>query len=472
MSLRGVRNRATVEAVVASEQTMLKRSLAMVAWAWCACGGGSAPDPTAAAKVATAPVVPSDAAPVSVVAKTIEVRARPAKPWEADLTGVVYDATLDCVANRIHDLSDPDRYSAVAACGEPLIINDAKRVMKDAVAKTISDLREGTDEQTSLHIGTAVDGEFVSIVSAPSQLELEPYHAGDLEIRGRLVAGRTLSAEVSTGAGVTSEKLAMIDGKFAFDISQRTDADVELIGVDPTDKTNLVLARFRIGEGSPLFAVRGTLLERANAARAHVGLAPLLSSSALGTCDSIAPRVSGVDVTDVATCQQIQSTWSEVLSRQIAYSPSFQSSLLVRRAAVLEYGARDATTVSYRLLNRFEQLSPTALHSHVMMKLHDRWPSLVERPVQHDALDIATLAAGKPPVELSPTLEAKLQKVGNTWSWTHHAYVTVVSSRDLQAAINSIDPDEVPDTVAFSARQVRGSDGAMYQVIAIALSQP
>jgi hypothetical protein len=263
----------------------------------------------------------------------------------------------------------------------------------------------------------------------------------------------------------------MIDGKFAFDISQRTDADVELVGVDPTDKTNLVLARFRIGEGSPLFAVRGTLLERANAARAHVGLAPLLSSSTLGSCDDIAARVSGVDVTDVATCQQIQSTWSEVLSRQIAYSPSFQSSLLIRRAAVLEYGARDASTVSYRLLNRFEQLSPTALHSHVMMKLRDRWPSIVEHQVPHDALDVATLAAGKPPIDLNPVLEAKLQKIGNTWSETHHAYVTVVSSRDLQAAVNLIDPDETPYEVAFSAKQVRGSDGAMYQVIAIVLSQ-
>ncbi len=457
---------------MASEQRMLNRSLALVACAWCACDGAATPDPAAAAKVAMAPVVPSDAPPASVVAKTIAVQVRPPRPWEVDLTGVVYDTALDCVANRIHDLSDPDRYAAVAACGEPFIVNDAKRVMKDAAAKAISELREGTDEQTSLHIGTAVDGEFVSIVSAPSQLELEPYHAGDLEIRGRLVAGRTLSANVSTGAGVTGEKLAMVDGKFAFDISQRVDADVELIGVDPTDKTNLVLARFRIGEGSPLFAVRGTLLERANAARAHVGLAPLLSSSTLGSCDSIAPRVSGVDVTDIATCQQIQSTWSEVLSRQIAYSPSFQSALLVRRAAVLEYGARDATTVSYRLLNRFEQLSPTALHSHVMMKLHDRWPSLVERPVPHDALDIAALAAGKPPVELSPTLQAKLHKVGNTWSWTHHSYVTVVSARDLQQTVNLIDPDDTPDEVAFSARQVRGSDGAMYQVIAIALSQP
>ncbi len=378
------------------------------------------------------------------------------------------DPALDCVAAQLTDPPDPARYREVLplGCGSPLYPIAARVVAAKDARAAVDDMRKLLlSPAAPIAIGTAKRGDRVAIVIATKLVELERTHDG---IRGHVLANiDNVAVVTSTAAGIEQKPVELRDGAFEVSLAGLNDADVELAIVDGRELGPM--ARVRVGHGSPLFAAEGTLLVKANAARAHLGLAPLRGIAGLGSCDGPLPgTIEGVEIA-AARCHDVPYSDEHLLAIQATYSPLMQGRLLDGDAALFEIGKRDHAA-GFRVLRRFDDKVDRA---RVLAQLRDRWPGLAAHPAPAGALAKVLGAwseSGKPlaPEPFQPALEL----IAKSWSPAPRYYAALLTSRELDVALARLAPDTTPVAADAEVVHARGPDGAMYHLIAVIFATP
>ena len=433
------------------------------------CGSHNGPRPT---------LSPAEQPP----AETYTTETRPPDGYgESELAerGMVFDPALDCVAEAIARRApaapDPIEYANALPlrCGSPLYVIHAELVASEnAMVDSLAQL--DATHAAMAAVGTAIVGSHRAIVVAYRLVELEPItRAGAAKIRGKLrVPADKGKLLISTAKGLTVQPFDIKDGKFEVATGAPHDATLELTYT--SGQVSEPFARVELGGGSPLFRRDGSLLTRINEARRVVGATPLTKRDALGTCDSVAPQVDGIDVTDRARCFDMPLIDVDQLADEIAYRPLFQDVLLTRAASLIEIAAspQPPPAVKVRVLMRFETLAPDAARARVLELLRERWPQLAERKADGLA-DVAATWAKDPDVfGSSATYKPALDQVAAKWTTTKTYYDGLAAARDLETGVGLLKPEQTPVAADAAVVQVRGKDGAMLNAIAVVLELP
>jgi hypothetical protein len=431
------------------------------------------------------------AAPVaSSVTFATAVRAPVA--GEPSLEGVSLDPALDCVARKVGAGRASQRalIEDALACGSPLYVLDARVVASAQIESAVADLRMLLAPSIPVAVGLAHRDQSVTVVVAARTVELEPFHPGDRELRGRLlVPVAHPTSFVSTARGVVRRSVAHTANGFAVDISSLGDADVELaIHVNHDDGP---LARVRLGAGSPLFAGTGTLLERTNRARAVLGLGPLRFASPLHDCSQVESTVADEDVTDIAHCHNFPRLPAADIAVAVEHSAMTQALLVGPRSSLLEVGELDGRGFApagsdaegrrgsvdgamLRVLERFEVMTPDAGRAHVIAALRKRWPGLVERPAPAGKLDelLAQWIVTKDYRHSPEFANEIVTRLAQGWSNAPRYATLLETSRDLDTIIEDVRADAPPISVDVAFAQTRGPNGELRNLVAVILAVP
>ena len=384
--------------------------------------------------------------------------------------GFVFDPALDCVARRSGNPPDPRRYhhQLPVRCGSPLYPVDARPVGTSIEAAALEmKQRFAPGVPLALGVGNGV------VVVAARLVEIEPLHPGDATLRGKTLVNVVKSdVFVSREDGVTRSPVALENGSFAIPVPAGP-ADLE-VAIVTTNEAG-PLARFRIGHGSPLFGGGGPMAQRANAARARLGLQPLDLVAGVGLCDQIPARIGGKDVSDKALCYSAPHvTDVDVLANDLGWSPLIQARFLDPSSSFLEVG-RVGTSVVVRVTKPFEVLSPAAGRKRILAQYRAWWPGLVERPMPPGALSAVFDTWRRAPdlsTEPPAAAKAQLDQIAGKWTNTTRYWSALGTSREFEKAIEITRPTERPLAIDAMMIQVRDSKGAMRNLVAVALVLP
>lgn len=403
----------------------------------------------------------------------VATATREAKGPETALSGFTFDPALDCVAQKLGGTIDPARYRNVLPieCGSPLHVVEARLTTAAELQATVADMAKRFIEPVPLALGTAQSGDKITVVIASRGVDLERFKPGDPTIRGTLLINvKTLKALVSTAHGVAIQDVARDGASFSIP-APAGDADIEFAIVSGTETGPLALVR--VGKGSPLFAGPGDLLTRTNATRAALHLPTVQGATTVGDCKAIPAKVGDIDVTDRASCYRIVKLGPEYLADEVAYGPVMQAKLLLPDIALLEIGQIDGEA-AYRVLRRFEVLTPEQGRARVLARLRERWPTLAERATPRGALAgiMDAWAASGQPDETTTQFHPQLMEVAKHWSRQPHFYAALSTSRDLDKTIDQVAPDDTPTEVDIAFEQVRDSRGQMRNLLVVVLSLP
>ena len=143
-------------------------------------------------------------------------------------------------------------------------------------------------------------------------------------------------------------------------------------------------------------------------------------------------------------------------------------------ASMIEISAspKPKQAIQVRLLTRFEVMPSDAARARVIELLRQRWPDLPERKLTGIQAIVDTWSRDPDPFATTAKYKPPLDDRAAKWSTRPHYYAALTTARDLDSALALVQPDDAPSAVDAAVVQVRGKDGAMLHLIAVALELP
>jgi hypothetical protein len=426
------------------------------------------------------PHEPRDPPPAERFTTTLRT-AKPGAEQTLAARGIGFDPALDCVARAIAARAPAEpsaaqyRHAMPVRCGSPLYVVRALLIADDAaLIAAVDTFEREVPSPAPLVLGVAEVRGRRAVAIARRLVELEPVaRAGATRIAGKLLLAATSGQLlIATRRGVSVKPFEIRGGRFNVETGGERDATLELVFWAGSARGPF--ARLRIGEGITAFHGDGSLLNRINEARRSIGVQPLQRREQVGTCDHIPAQVDGIDVSDRAQCFDVPLLDLDDLAHEITYRPLLQDILLRPAASMIEIGAKHEPqrAIEVRVLIRFETMTPEVGRARVIELLQQRWPDLLERKLAGLQAVADTWSRDSDVFGSGAKYKPAADQLAARWTTRKHYYVALTTSRDLDTALGLVQPDDSPSAVDAAVVQVRGKDGAMLHVIAVALELP